>query len=268
MPIHDTGDISVFSLDSVSRLALFEDVDYSIDEDQIDMSTLLRPGMRAEGQKLKGQIKTKMRSLRGSGESVSHLDLSAMALGATSYLGLIREMQLDGSFVVQKRAGLGALYERNQATAKDYKVTGTLDCDDDVASALMVLMHSSTVVDRNLTLGMTINSIPFAIPMRLQRLSTGGKRNELQSLAFEMTGRDPGTGAYPTTPAGTTSLLEKAFNSFKTPLPFAYTSKAVDGFSLAGNMTYQAFSLSLEDGGAIFDEYTFDTYGTVTAAAT
>ena len=266
--VHDVGDISVYTVGGIALLGLFEDVTYSVEETQVDGSAMARLAKCAQGTKLAGSFDCKLMSTKSSPVRVSHLDLSAMSLGGTSYLAVLRSLSFKGSFEAKDKAGIGSLFKNSQNVKKDYSADVELDCADGTASALMTLMHSVTATDRNVALALTLNAVGITVPMRLQKLAHSGSRNELQVLKGSLMGRDPGTGAYPTAPTGTTTLLEKAFNDFRTELAFTYTSKTTNGFSVTGNCIFSSFGFEIQDEALEYESYSFASVGTVTNSAT
>jgi hypothetical protein len=266
--VHDVGDISVYTVGGVALVGLFEEVTYSVDETQVDGSAMARLGKCAQGTKLKGHFDCKLMSTKSSPTRVSHLDLSVFTLGGTDYLAVVRSISLKGTYEAKAKAGLGSLFMRPQNVKKDYSADVELDCADGTASALMTLMHSATASDRNVALSFTLNGIANTIPMRIQKIAHKGSRNDLQVLSVSLMGRDPGSSAYPTAPTGTTTLLEKFYNDFRTELAFTYTSKTASGFSVTGNCIPASFEISIQDEALEYENYAFDSVGTVTNAAT
>jgi hypothetical protein len=266
--VHDTGDISVVTFGGVALLGLFDDVTYSVDETQVDGSALSRFGKCAQGTKLSGNFDCKVMDSKTSPTRVSHLDLTVFSLGGTDYLAVVRSISLKESFEGKQKAGLGSLFKRPQNIRKDFSAEIELDCADGTASAIMALMHSATASDRNVALSFTLNSIATTIPMRIQKVSHKGSRNDLQTLAISLMGRDPGASAYPTAPTGTTSLYEKFLNDFRTELSFTYTSKTSSGFSVTGNCIPASLAVEIQDEALLYYSYSFDSVGTVTNSAT
>lgn len=269
MPLtHDVGDIAVYTIAGQNLLAYFEEVSYTVEETQVNGSSVLRDGESPNGTKLNAKISTTLLSTYASPDRVSHLMLSTYTMGGTSYLGVLKSIEVSGKFTAKKRAGVGAWWTRPQNVTKTYSFAVELDCDDTVAAAIMVKMHSTVPTDRDMVISLTLNSVPVTIPARMQQVEHGAKRDDLQTLKITLEGKDPGTGAYPTAPTDTTGLLDLAFNGFQAPLAFTYASHATAGFQTTGQMIVSSFSFKIEDEALVKNQYTFDSYGTVTAAAT
>jgi hypothetical protein len=265
---HYTGDVSLYTLDGTSVLATYENVTLEVTEDQVDGSSIGRMGKTAQGVKLSGRIDTSLMSTFSTPDRVSHLDLSAMALGATSYLASLRRLRLSGSYEQKMRAGVGALNVRPQNVKKDYAASAEFDADDTVASAIMIAMASPTYANRNAVLGFTLNSIAYTFPMRMQKAGVRVQRDDLQLVTLDLAGRSPDSGAYPTAPVGTTSLLEKAINVPETAIAFAFTSKAAGGVAMSGSCIFSSFDIEINDGELVRSQYSFNTTGAWTVAAT
>lgn len=268
MPVHDMGTVSVFSVGGNSMLAVYEDVSYDIEETQVEGSIIARPGETPQGVKLGAKIATNLMSTISAPDRVSHLNLSVATIGGVSYLGLIKSLKFSGSYTQKMRAGVGAWFKRPQNVKKAYSISVVLDCDDAIASAFMIPMHSTTSADRNMILSITLNGIAITLPCRLQKATSGAKRDELQEISLELVGRSPDTGNFPTAPTGTSTLLEKAFNDWKTALAFEYDSAVAAGFTVSGSMIFSSFSFEIADEQLVSTSYAWDSYGTVTAAAT
>lgn len=268
MAVHEIGDMSVFTLDGASVLGVFEDIDYSVDATIVDGAAVTSPGETPQETKRFAKLTTKLMSTLSAPDRVSHLDLSAASLGGTAYLGTVRSLNLNGTYKQNKQAGVGAGWTKPQNSTKMYKATVDLDCNDDVASAFEVKMHSSTYSDRDMVLSFTLNGVPITIPMRMTRVQLTGQRGDLQSVKIELQGKCPDTGAYPTAPTTGTTLLSKAFLAWKTAITFAFTSKASKGVAVSGNAIFNSFTIDIQDEQIVSVQYAFDSYGTVAAVAT
>jgi hypothetical protein len=266
--VHQIADLSVFSAGGTSLLGDIESVEYTVDETQVDGSKTSRLGKNMNGVKLEGKIRTSLLSTISGTQRVSHLNLTAATLNSVNYLGLIRNFKFSATYEHQRRAGVGSWFMRNQVTAKHFTASFDLDCEDSIASVLMIAAHSSTYGNREMVLSFTLNSVVITLPTRLKTVAFKTERDGLQVLSITVEGSDPGTGNYPTAPTTSATLLTKALNDPTTEIAFDLTSKAASGFDVTGTMTWDTMDFEVADDGLVKTNYSWMSYGTVTASAT
>lgn len=264
---HVIGDISVFSAGGVSLLGIVEDVAFDITEDQKDVSLTNRFRSSAQGLKLDATIKATIMSTLSAPDRVSHLNLTALSLG-DSLLGVVTRLKFSSNMEKLTKAGVGSWWKEHQIVGGDFMAEVEIEGTTDTFAPYIADAVSLTGADRNATLDFTLNAIAYTLPMRMETIGFGTNRRGFQVLKIALKGRDPDTGTYPTAPVGTTSIVEKAINDPATVLAYSFTSKAADGFTLAGNMVWDSMEFEVVDGEIVNIQYNWSNTGTPTAGAT
>jgi hypothetical protein len=270
---HITGDITIFSIDGLSQLDHFENVTLNLDEEQFDASSITREGKSFCMLKKGGTISTGLMS-DAAVCRVTHLDLSALTVTFGAALNILSngfgQAKLSVSYDKQKLPNTGELFRKSQNTNKTLAFSlSDVPVNDGVAFAFAGAIASTDKAACDATIGMTTNGITFTIPMRLKSVNLPYERDGLQVLSVEFVDRAPATGAYPTAPTGTTTLIEKAINAYKVAYPFSFRSKAgTGGIVYTGNMIFTSLDLTIDDGSATLTNLEFETFGAVTVTAT
>lgn len=264
---HVIGDISVFSAGGASLLGIVEDVSFDIKEDQKDVSLTNRFRSSAQGLKMDATIKATIMDTVGAPVRVSHLNLTALTLG-DNILGVVSRLKFSASMEKLTKAGVGAVWKSHQVVGGDFMAEVEMEGTTDTFAPFIADAVSTTLADRNAILAFTLNAVAFEIPMRVESVGFGTNRRGFQVLKIALKGRDPDTGTYPTGPAGTTSLVQKAINDPATELVYAFTSKSADGFTLGGNMIWESMEFEVVDGEIVNLQYGWVNTGTPTAGAT
>ena len=267
MSTHITGDLSVWSVGGGSLLATVASVSAEFTEKQVDGSSIARLGKSNQGTKISGAISTSVMSTIAAPDRVSHLDLTSASLNGNPYLGDLASLTFKGTMENKMRAGVGAMFERPVVTKKDYSASVELDATLATTSQIAVAMLSANYSARDVALALVLNGVAVSLPMRMSKLVHKFERDDLQRLALDLTGKDPGTGAYPTAPTASGSLLERALNDPTSPLAFTLTSHATEGVRYEGSMVFTDFSFAVKDGELVTTDYSWMTTGTVTAVS-
>lgn len=268
--IQDIGSLSALDLASSSFLADFQSATVSVDDDTVRNDALTRGGQSVQTTKRGVTFDVDLLStLSGSDpERVSHLHLSALTVGGTNYLTDLEGGTIEISYEQKKKPGAGSLWHYPQNVTKHIRATLKIGVPATGGVPLMVNQFSATLTTQNAALSFTLNSVTTTITMRVVKVSQPFERDGLQIFEVTLEGRDPGTGAWPSAPTGTTTLLEKAFNDFKTAIAFNFTSHATEGYNLAGNMVFASVNINIQDGDLVATKYQFKSQGTITATAT
>ncbi len=278
--VQGNGDIAVYTLDGASQLGIMKGVGYTIQLDDADTTTVARAGKRRQSVKKSATITSGFMSpLSGDAALVStNLAVSAFTVGGVDYLAYLRGGSVKGSFDVREVSGVAAPFKFPQIFGKDYSADITLILPvagasqvPNSARVLGVLVHDPDLTDQDLsrvTMTVTIDGTAITIPMQVMSLKHDVNGQQEQIITLSLAGNDPGTGAYPTAPTGSTSLLEKFFNAYNTALAVVLTTGAVaSGETYSGNFIVTDFGFSFNDAEVIMIDYTLSSQGTVTGVA-
>lgn len=273
--LQGAGDLSVFTWDANSLLAILPDVSYEIDIDYGDTSVVGRPGDRQQAVKRGAVIQASIYSTLASdsGLVASNLAISAFTIGGTSYLAHVRGGSFKGSFKVRETSGVGDVFKWPQIFGKGYTaevnltvpLTGSPNIIRNISSAL----HDTDLLDQDLVrvaFSITIDGTPITVPMTIKSMKVNWQNQQEVNVTLSLEGNDPSTGDYPTAPTGTSTLLENAFNQYNTSIAMVLTTSAVvgDGTSFAFNAIITNFGFSFNDAEIIKTDYTFSSRGNVT----
>lgn len=258
--------MTVFSAGGTSLLDSCDGVTIKVSPASAEGKPVSRLGKSPQLVKKSFEISTAAMSNVTGINRVTNLNLSALTVGGTDYLAHVDGISLTGSFEHKEGSARGDLWSKSEVVAKDY--TGTLNLLIPTAGlvALQTLAVSSTVADSYSTLSFTINGVATTLPIMFGSYTHMATVDDLQKIQIEWSGRDPLTGAYPTAPTGTSSLLTKAFNDSRTELAFAFTPAAVNATQGAwsGNMTWSSFSYSVTSDDVVKTEYSWKGFGAPT----
>lgn len=265
----DVGTLSLLSLGGNDFLADLEDATLEIGPDMTKRIDSITRAGQAEGTTKRGcHFEISLLSTKSTPERVSHLDLTAFTIGGTDYIANLESLDFSGSYEQKDKPAAGQLWQVKQNVTKKYTASVNLAIPDTGGMPLLVNQTSATLSNQNAALAFTLNGNAFSFAMRSVKVSAPWQRDGLQMVTVDFVGRDPGTGAFPSAPTGTTGLLQLALNAFKTPLAFDFISHATEGYELSGNVIYSGFSFQIKDGELVPVKYSFDSTGTVVGAAT
>jgi hypothetical protein len=178
---------------------------------------------------------------------------------------------------VREVSGVADPFKWPQIFGKDYRLDCTLvipaagdSQSPNFARAMGANLHDTDLNDQDLTrvtFTITIDGVTVTIPMQVASMTHTINQNQEQVISLSMNGVDPGTGAYPTAPTGTTSLLEKMFNAYNTVLACVLTTAAAGaGQTYSGNFIFTDFGFSFNDSEIIMIDYTLASRGTIVSA--
>ena len=273
------GDLAVYTLDGSSQLTTIKNVAYEFTADKGDTTTINRPGSRRQTVRKGCTIKSGfMSTLSGdSGMVASNLAISAFSLGGQSYLSYLRGGSFRGSFTVREVPGVGDVFRWPQIFGKDYKMEVTLVIPaagdsqlPNFARSQGANLHDTDLNDQDLTrlaVSITIDGVTTALTMEVDSMTHTVNQQQEQVITLSLSGNDPGTGAYPTTPTGTTTLFEKMLNAHNTVLAVVLTTAAAgSGQTYSGNFIFTDFGFSFNDSEIIMIDYTLSSRGPIASA--
>lgn len=267
------GDISLFNAGGTNLICDFNNVSLTLSEKQEDGSCPGRDGEDPQGVKRSGKISIELLGNRSGGEAyerTSHIDVTSVSIGAHDYIEVLKSLEFKGEFTKFMKAGVGAWWEKPQNRRKKFSGSVVLEEGDGVAAPFLIAASSNAYGTRNTTLSIVVGGQIYALPIRMGDVQTGrGRGDEGGEITIPWTGRDPGSGAYPTTaPSGTATLFARAWSAWKTPISWAFTSKTSAGWAATGLAVFDSFGFKIEDGAFVPTSYEFSLYGKPDFSAT
>lgn len=274
--VQGSGDLSVFTIDATSMLALIKNVSYQAQIDKGEVGSIKRPGIRRQSVKKGITITTAMMSAMSgdAGLMASNLAISAFSVGGVSYAGYLRGGSFRGSFTTREVSAVGDAYKWPQHFGKDYTaevtLVITLTGDPNPMRNLSAGVHDADVLDQdliNVVFTITIDALTVTVPMQISSMKIDFNERQEMVCTLSLEGNDPGGSSdFPTAPTGTTTLLEKAFNLYNTALAFVLTTASgANGVAYAGNMIITDFGFNFNDAEITMIDYTFMSRGNFTA---
>lgn len=203
---------------------------------------------------------------------VDFFNITALTLGVTDIRCDLYSFEAEGSFDRKPDPGYCTRWTKNSNKSKDYKATLEVGVSDAGYAALVVASASTVEADRRMDLAATINGIGVTIQVTLGEIQFAIPDADNQRVTFTVMGNAPSNlaTAYPTSPTGSSTLLEWAFNASKTTKAIVFKSNntAAVGVSVTGNVTVVSFKFGAKDGEVLVSEYELESYGTMTVTAT
>lgn len=252
--------MSVFSLAGGSVLGVFENVSIKSTPTTVETKSVTRIYDRPQVTKKEWSVETSlMQNNCGATKRIDHLSVTVLTVDAADFLATFMsgEISMDANVVEKKEAGV--LWKTKQITGKKLTFTGEFAVATGAASTLLTYLKSGTVSDHDVTVIMTIDAVPYEFPAVLTDIELKGEREGLYVVSATFEGQSPDSGAFPTTPTGTTSLIEKAFNS-RAQVAVALTTQSSNGNSFSGNALITSFKMRVDDANKI--DYQFSLMGT------
>lgn len=263
----DVGDISAMSVDGNSVLTTIRNVNIELSSDTDEGRGIAYLGKSPNTVKQSYKISTSIQSAISAATRVSNLDVTVFTIGAVDYLPFLRGGSISGSYDKDEAGGVGNLWKYPIPTVKDYSGEVTLNLPNSAtANALRTILKNinDSATAHDTIVAITINAIAISLDMHITSFKFNGEPGKLQTVTISLAGKDDGSNPV-NTPVGTTTLLEKAFNVYKTPIAFSFTSKTSTSLTLAGEMVFSSFSFSFNDAQIISTDYEWESHGVVTA---
>jgi hypothetical protein len=202
-------------------------------------------------------------------DRVSDLNVTALTLGGNNLLTYgVQDLSLNIGYTRAEVPQLGSRWRVPQNVKITISGEVTWAIPDAGTFDFLADMFSATHSDVVKVLSVTINGVSVTLPTLLTGLRWSGERDGLQLVTASLSPRAPAGGAYPTAPTGTTSLLEKALNDFRTPLTCSFVTKAVGGRNIAGDFIFDTVSLEVRDAELVMTRYRMISTGAVTGVLT
>lgn len=273
------GDLAVYSIGGTSYLGLIKGVSYEFSPTNADSSPITIMGTRRQTVKKSVKISSSHMSTSSgdSGLVVGNLHVSGLSIGGVSFISYLRGGSFSGSFTHREVSSVGDVWSETQIFGKDYRteVTLTIPAAGDsqtpnFARSLMDELHDSDLNDQDLTrvvFEIVIDGVTITVPMIVASATHAINEKQEQLITLSLEGNAPTSGDFPTAPTGTTTLLEKAFNSYNTPLAVVLTTGAAgSGEAYTGNVLFSGFSFGFNDAEINVIQYEFVSHGAFAAA--
>jgi hypothetical protein len=264
------GTLNTFSVGGNAQLEYLENATMSIDANIQEGASVLYGGSNVQETKRSGRIDCSLFSDVSTGIRVSHLDLSAASLVRTGPTtvnllspNILSSLEFNIRMSHQMKAGIGEKFAYPVVTGRTFSASMDLDIETTAGPTLLVDMLSTTYAHRDHTLSFTVNGVVIALPVRIVNAGIPFEHAGKQRFTLQLGDRS-GISGSTITPSGTTSLLEKALNAYKTALAFSFQGASAASIALSGNMVWDSYSLRIQDGQLVPSSMSFQTQGTVT----
>jgi hypothetical protein len=263
-------DVSIYTVAGATLASTGTTFSLDVENDTQEAGLITRLGENEQNVKANGVLAIERSGVISGANRVSHLNVTVFTIGGTDYIGVLNSYQLDGSFRHVMQSGMGEKWQKPQVESKHYKGSLVMDVDTGTALAFANMIGGADFSNTDQAVSITIDGVAITIPMSLQKFGLVAGRYEKQAISLNFNGADPGSGAYPTAPTGTTTILEKAFNAPTSQMAFAFQnalSGNTGGIAASGLCVFQSFSVNSTDGDLVKENYSFLTYDEITFAA-
>lgn len=263
------GELTTFSLGGSAYLELVKDANLAWESATEEGASVLYGGSNIQETKRRGRIECSLFQDVATGVRLSHLDLSLASLGAVNLLStanILNSLAINIKCKHQMKGGAGEAWEHPVVTGRDFSATLDLDCDSAAVPQPLVDFFSTTYADRDKTLTFTLNGVAFSLPMRIIGAGMPVEQAGKQHYTLSMGDRSAYSGQT-VSPSGTTSLIQKIFNAYKTAITFSFQAAAAKSISATGNAVFDSLSLEINNGILVPTKLVLLTQGTVTGTA-
>lgn len=254
-------DVGNLSLGGSAFVELIQDVNWQSTNEFDEYQSASRFRKAAELVKKHATMKVPLRRIKSGQRRVTHLDFTVATLAGLSFKEEMTNLSLKVSNPVNPAPCVGQLFQLYSVDPGG-SITADISMEiadsNSVAIQLMLLAESDAVTDSEAVLTFTLNGSPVTLPGWIAGNSHSVAGRQKVSIPFQ--GNDPGT-TYPTAPTGTSSLLERALNAPRTPIPFQFTSKLVGGADRTGYLLISGAEISIEDSKIVAESYDFVVNG-------
>jgi hypothetical protein len=270
------GDLAVFSIGGASQIDYLPDVDLTFDPTMDDASAILSGGERNEVTKKGATIAATLLSDATGASRVSNIDLSALLIGGTDYISYVRGGNFRLTIPNTESGSVKDLWKTPQPLPNRRQVAVTVKLQVPAASATANALRAIGAINvgnreaNQVAFSMTLGGVTITLAMTIASVSNPQRVGEMFEMDINLVGRAPVSGTFITSPAGTTTLLEKAINDSKTVLAFVFTphNDVGFGYSYNGNMVVESVEFGWEDEQIVRTAYTYRTAGAVSGANT
>lgn len=267
--------LGTLTVASIALKADITEVEMTCPAELVDGRGIAWGGESENAVKQHCEFRTSALSTYSSPARVANIDVGAFTLAGTDFLTHLRGGSFNGSFhMSDELGGVSNYWSYKVPVIPIYSASVMLNLPNaDTVNALRTFITgmmnatiATAVTNRNAALSITINSVAHTLAMII---ATGGIKlaggPSSQIVTLDLKGRNDGSSTYPTAPTGTTTLLEKHFNSFATPMAFTFTPKSANSTAFTGELVPTSFSFDFNDSSLIKTNYAWQSHGVVTA---
>jgi len=261
-----TFDLAAFSAGGENLLATVKAVRYRVETETADARPITRSASSAQPTKRRAVIETTQTSILTTPLRVSHLEVSALTAGGENWRALVRRGWFRADFRHAEGSAVGDFWRWPVLVERDFRARFDLMTPTDGVPGLD-LAHAAPGFS-TVNLSLTINGVAVTLPMVVTRWEHRLEPGEPQMVRVTLQGQSPDTGAYPSSPSGTSNLLAKALNAPDLPLAVTLTSRATGGAAYAGDFLFAGMQFGVEDGALVTTDFTWTSRGAVAATET
>lgn len=259
-------DVTVFSIGGGDQLANLRNCTVELSHDTQEGSPITRMGMNAQPVKRQVRIAANLLSTVTGTTRVSGLNLTSATLAAVNQLANIRSLNFSGSYTMANEEAVADQWAENRPIKKDYSAEVEYLIPQASGADLGDLAYAALPAE--VALSFTLNGATITVPMVAVNHAVEATEGDVLVARLSLQGRAPFSGAYPTAPTGTASLLEWAFNAPATKRTIIVTTQAANGYSYEGSYVFSSFSFGIRSGELVENAYEFLSSGAVTRTST
>jgi len=258
---------TVFEVDGVDLTKDVRSINWTVDNEALDVSVLTQPGKRTEAGQATINLAFSAMSQASSGcsDKVTSANLSVLTVGGTNYLTTFRTM------TVSMNVNSDDVSAGNAAFKSFQPVTFDFDIDLEVmvpAAATHPFWTASFTASatQQAVFSFTLNGTVFTIPCTVVNYEYASEQDTVNIMRLQLKGFPPCTGDYPTAPTSGTGLIVGFMVDPLGEVNVEYQSAASNGELIDVNMVLQSMSFSVDKGQIV--ETSYNLVGTGTPALT
>lgn len=262
------GDVAIYTIGGADQLGTVDKIEWTNNVDTQEGGAIPFVGESPQVVKLGAKLNsTHMSNVTGVGR-VTNLDVSALSLGGVAYANDLVGGSFDARFTHSLDDANKDVYAAPSVTNKAYSGTVKLLVPAASAQAIVGAFHPANLAgltSLKFVFSITVNGVTITLPVlgkSIKLMADYGKNQELE-VGWEGQHQQV-AGAYPTVPTGTSSLLEKALNDYRTALAYVFKTHGTNGHQLSGNMVWDSYSFSFDNRSVIKSSMAWQTSGTPT----
>lgn len=270
-----SGDLSVFGVDLAGGtsyadyLGFIRNVDAKVDIDTVEADPIIRPFSQAQPVKKMASISAPLMSVKSGSVKVSQLDLSAFSILGQSFDSYFESGSITVDIDLKDSSARADVWKFHQPTGKK-KITfdATIKVPATAllgSQALHTAAFSSTIGDVSGNFTWTINSVAVTFAATLKSLEIPYAGGDFQVLKITGESNAPDSGTFPAAPTGTTTIFEKALNTF-TATGLSLTNHASEGQNVAGTFQMSKATVNVPETGLVMATYEWMNKGAVTSS--
>ncbi|MFN7171996.1 MAG: hypothetical protein ACK4P3_04330 [Fimbriimonadaceae bacterium] len=256
------GNLSTVTIGGSDLLAVVREARVETRSVTVEGRTMARSGRTPQRVKKGVWVRTTNLSTISSGVRVSHLHVEQLRIDDVELAPSFIEGSLFGDFRSVEASGIGEAWLNPQLVEKGYRFKGVCMADAGSAATLKALA-ASTLDGPATTLKLRINGLDIEIPMLVRRIEQVATFADVQRFEVELEGRSPDSGAYPTSPTTTTTLLGWSLNDPNTARTFLVQTTGSVPIEASGSVIPDRFLVSFRNSELVRESYVFRSRGEV-----